>query len=86
MNSNDQRDNKNEIYKLIIQIFLFFSIIKSSLTECSRDEPILENGSCKLEYCSDSDFESRKYIINNSIIKTQWLNNIIIIEINFIDI
>ena len=79
MNSNDQRNNKNNIFKLIIQIFLFFSIIKSSLTECPRDEPILKNGSCRLEYCSDYDFESKECIINNSIIKTQWINNIIII-------
>ena len=83
MNLDDQRNNKNNIFKLTIQIFLFFSIIKSSLTECSRDKPILKNGSCRLEYCSDLDFESKECIINNSIIKTQWINNIMLIGDKF---
>ena len=75
-----QRNNKNIFFKLI-QIFSFLSIIKTSLTECSRDYPILKDGDgeCKLDYCSKSDFESKKCEINNTIIKTQWLNNIIII-------
>ena len=75
--------SNNNLFKLIYQLLLLFSIIKPSLSECSRDEPILKNGSCKLDYCPETDFISKKCIINNPIIKTQWLNKIITIGDKF---
>jgi len=66
----------NKYYRLIIQIF-FFVIIKKVLTECPRDKPILISENCNLQYCTKEQFNSKTCIINNSIIKTQWLNNLI---------
>ena len=63
---------------LLTRIF-FVDIIKSIITEdCSFDEPILvQNLGCKLSYCNKAQFESNYCSINNTIVKTQWLNNII---------
>ena len=76
---------KNISSLFLFQIFLFLLMIKKSINiECSRNESIWKDDKCQLTYCSDSDFESKKCIINNPIIKTQWLNNIIEIgEKNF---
>ena len=68
--------------KLIVTfIFIFIlSILKVESTECPKDRPILisSTGECKLEYCSKEQFDSKDCILNNAIIKTQWINNIII--------
>ena len=66
----------NKYYRLIIQIF-FFVIIKKVLTECPRDKPILISENCNLQYCTKEQFDSKTCIINNSIIETQWINNLI---------
>ena len=59
-------------------IFLFFiQNIKSQITDCLRQNPILISGECQLNYCSKSQFNSSYCIIANPIVKTQWLNNII---------
>ena len=64
----------------IILFFLFFHVV---FNECDRDTPIrLNNGSCVMTYCSKEEYESKKCIIDNSIIKTQFLNNLM----NFGDI
>ena len=63
--------------KLII--FLTF-IAYSSLLECERDKPILKDNNCVSTYCDESQFNSGECIINNSIIKKRWINNIIKIE------
>ena len=64
---------------MLTHIFVLFQIINASITQCPRDRPILKNKSCQLIYCSDTDFESRICTIKNSVIKNQWLNNIIFI-------
>ena len=76
---------KNISSLILFQIFLFLLMIEKSInTVCLRNKPIWKDDDCQLTYCSDSDFESKKCIINNPIIKTQWLNNIIEIgEKNF---
>ena len=68
---------KLELIK-IISIFLLIMSIKSEPTNCTRDTPILTGGQCKLEYCSKERFNSSDCRIANSIVKTQWLNNIIV--------
>ena len=74
------RKSKNISILIVFRTFLFLSLIKKSIhTECTKEKPIYEDGVCKLTYCPDSDFSSNKCIIKNSIIKTQWLNNIIVI-------
>ena len=61
-------------------IFIFISINFSFLNYCEdRSMPILlpENNECVMKYCTDEDFKNNICIKDNSIIRTQWLNNII---------
>lgn len=52
--------------------------------ECLGVRPVLFNGECVLKNCSEEEFKENICPVNNSLIKTQWLNNIIIFgEINF---
>ena len=64
---------------LLIYISFNFISIKSQETDCPKDNPIFISDECKLQYCSEEQFASEQCIIRNEIIKTQWLNNIIII-------
>ena len=64
---------------IFFKFIFIFDIIKTQITECPKDKPILISGECKLEYCSKSQFDSKYCTINNSIIKNQWINNFIII-------
>ena len=63
-------------YYLLINIFLFFFKTTKS-KECNRSNPILKDGQCSLIYCTEEEFNLGQCIKNNSIIKIQWLNNII---------
>ena len=64
-------------------IFLIFSnLFLVTLKECYKTEPILKGGSCQLTYCKESQFKTNECSINNAIIKTQWLNNVIRISNN----
>ena len=63
----------------LINIFIFFQIIKTILSECDKSIPILTKNGCELKYCTSEQFTSKQCQINNTIIKTQWLTNIIIL-------
>lgn len=53
-------------------------LIKSIRTQnCTRKIPILKDGSCVLEYCTQYEFNKKICVIDNQIVKTQWLNDII---------
>ena len=68
-----------KIYFHFYLLIMMFSSLE--LTEnCVREYPIIESNQCKLIYCTKEQFESKICQINNSIIRTQWLNNIINIE------
>ena len=67
---------------LIISFILLFAPIESN-ENCGRDIPILKESQCYLLYCSKDQFDSGECQINNTIIKTQWLNNFINIKISF---
>ena len=74
------KNNKIKFSLKFITLFsyiLFFKMLNSVLAECPRDAPILIYGVCRLEYCSKNEFDSNYCNINNTIIKDQWLNNII---------
>ena len=60
--------------------FVFLSFIKLSFSnnECNRDSPILKDNQCQLIYCTEEQFSTQDCSKNNSIIKTQWLNNIVV--------
>ena len=68
-------------FKLIfIKILFFFHLFKIILNECDIDTPIkLSNDTCVLKYCTKEEYVSEECSINNTIIKTQFPNNIIII-------
>ena len=70
-----------------INIFIiFFYLLKNFLQEeeCPKDSPIKYNNICQLKYCTESEYINDKCIISNSLIKKQWLNNIILIgDISF---
>ena len=58
-----------------IQLYIYFP---SSFFECIREKPILIENECELKYCQKEEFSSGICTINNNIIKTQWLNNIVV--------
>ncbi len=60
--------------QLIIPIFIF--LLKHYFcTTCDISTPIKKEGQCVLTYCKSEEFQSGTCIIENEIIKTQWLNN-----------
>ena len=64
------------LYKLIV-IFITLNFILNSCD--NRNEPILipSETKCEMKYCTEEDFINKTCIKDNTIIKTQWLNNII---------
>ena len=66
----------NCIFKIIILFNIFFC---SLTTTCTKDLPILKNDQC-VSYCEKNEFISGECEINDPIIKTKWLNNIITFE------
>jgi len=77
------KKNSQIIYHLyhffyITKLFNFLLIIKQILSQpCERNFPILKEGNCILDYCSNDEFNNKICIKDNKIIETQWLNNII---------
>ena len=69
--------NSKKIVALFI-LLLLFSFLNVEGTECPKERPILISGECKLEYCSEEQFNLKHCILNNTIIKTKWINNLII--------
>ena len=61
-------------------IILLYFLLPISHSECNIDTPILTETGCQLKYCSKAEFDSGDCVIDNSIAKTQWLNNIISID------
>jgi len=72
-----KKDNKISLYYLIY-FFIFLTKIRISKSECGKDAPYLRNNLCKPNICEDSELLDNSCSINNTIIKTQWLNNILI--------
>ena len=72
---------KNDKKSIIKLIFIYILLIRISCepSECERENPIKNGTQCLSIYCSESQFESGECIKANNIIKTQWLNNIILV-------
>ena len=68
-----------KIIKIIIYQFFLLKLVFSEDNECQREYPIKIGTECLSKKCSQEQFDLGECIISNSIIKTQWLNNIIII-------
>ena len=79
---------KQKLYKkdfiIFLQIIMLFQIIipSISLSECDYYTPIKRKGSedCIEGNCTPEEFENNICTIENQIVKTQWINNIIYIE------
>ena len=65
---------------LLGYLIMLLCNVEIILFECPIELPILlQNNTCALLNCSESDFETKYCQINNTQIKTQWITNIIII-------
>ena len=63
----------------VLKYILIFNMIKlCSFIQCDRDKPFLKEDTC-IPSCKTEEINKGICIINNDIIKAQWLNNIIII-------
>ena len=66
----------------LITIFIFSMKIIFSDCNCDLNTPIKKNGECQLIYCTEEEYKNENCIIDNDIIKTQWLNSIIFFDSN----
>ena len=62
---------------MIYIYILFLLTVEINNEECHKSIPIYKNGECSNDYCTEDEFKNGDCIINNSIIKTQWLNKLI---------
>ena len=61
----------------LLKFFVIQFIINLIITEdCPRENPFLKEGSC-IYYCEEEEFNNKTCEFNNTLAKTQWLNNII---------
>ena len=42
--------------------------------KCPKEKPILKENKCKMIYCTQKEFEDKICVINNDVVKKQWLN------------
>jgi hypothetical protein len=73
------KDKKITLYYLIY-FFIFLTKIRISKSECQKTIPYLRGDECSSDICTDDELLNNICSINNSIIKTQWLNNILIFD------
>ena len=71
---------KSEIFIFIHLIILYFKKHNFVKCNCEKEIPIKKDGQCQLIYCTETEFNNNICSIDNDIIKTQWLNNFIIIN------
>ena len=62
----------------IIFYFIIYSFTEE-IEECPKETPIKYENNCYLKFCTYSQYTNEECKISNSIIKTQWLDNIILI-------
>ena len=74
-----KRQSYINIFNILFHLLFIFKIIESQTSECGKNEPFLLSNRCTSEPCPKEGPNSNDCIINNTIIKTQWLNNIILI-------
>ena len=75
-NFNNKKRNVWNHFNLFLHM-IFLLIIKNVINDCPKNAPILISGQCQLKHCSKAELDSGYCNINNTFIKTQWLNNII---------
>ena len=67
---------------ILIKLLYFLLVITYIGAECPRNRPLSLFNICMKTFCSKNDFETNFCKIDNEIIKTQWLKNIILIGYN----
>ena len=78
-NSKNRSYNQKEVFLIAyfsIKFLLLFQIIIPIIHGCDADKPFLKDDSC-IGYCSERELKEKTCKIDNDIIKTQFLNNII---------
>ena len=65
------------IFQIILFLFYFPYFNKSD--DCPKEQPILKDNTCVLEYCTTEQFDNGECVISNKDTKIQWLNE----KINF---
>ena len=68
--------NISSFFKIII---IFFKIKQILLASCDYDTPILRSNSCN-RGCTPAQIEEKNCNINNTLIQTQFLNNIVLVS------
>ena len=60
----------------LIKVFLFIQIIRFCRSLCpQKNTPFLKEGVC-LDYCSKEEIDEKLCVVENEVIKNQWINNI----------
>ena len=79
MNYFTSKDRTNIYSRVFIWfVFFIFNSIYLKAEECPKEAPILnKEKECLLKYCTKEEYEKEECKINNKIIETQWINNII---------
>ena len=63
-------------------LYIFITLITKIKNECNKDIPIQTINGCEDIYCTEIQFKSGECTISNSIVKKQWLNDIVTFEEN----
>ena len=69
---------KERLNLFLLKIIIFIQIIKFCELSCDRVTPYLKGGICT-NNCSYKEMNNDKCKVDNEIIKSQWINNIIYI-------
>ena len=63
-------------YFFLIKVFLFIQIIRFCRSLCAqKNTPFLKDGVC-LGYCSKEEIDEKLCVVENEVVKNQWINNI----------
>ena len=65
------------INNIIEIIYIFYNFLNLVICICDKDNTKKKNNNCQSIYCTENEFQNNICLIDNDIIKTQWLNNFI---------
>ena len=84
MKNHGRIEKKSSSFNHIFFYFIIFIFLNKSLKGCDFETPIRKNKICVLEYCTKEEYINSICTIENNIVETQWITNIIWIgEKNF---
>ena len=65
------------MFRLIFYFLIKIIILNKVSSMCEKDKPFLKNGICSETKCTDTEISDETCIIDNDILKTQWITNLI---------